>query len=162
MKNNIDFLQNELIRISEWLRFIEQKLILLSAYYGLGISYIAQNIQDIKRIFQENSCIKIFIFLYFIFTLILGIYFLFRVIFPNFKNNSNNKSFFFFRHISNMKILDYVKDFQILTIKEKENQILEQIHINSTIANEKMNNIAYAFKILFINLLFFFITLFTI
>jgi len=35
MKNNIDFLQNELIRASDWLKFAEQKFTLLSVYYGL-------------------------------------------------------------------------------------------------------------------------------
>ncbi len=154
MKNNIDFLQNELIRASDWLKFAEQKINLLSVYYGLWITYITQNIKDIKKIFVEESCSKIFIFIFFILTLIIWIYFLFKVIFPNLKNISTDKSFFFFSHISSIKILDYLKEFKNLTNEEKDNQILEQIYTNSIIVNENMKNIIFSFKILFINLIF--------
>ena len=162
MKNNIDFLQNELVRTSEWLKFAEQKFTLLSIYYWLWITYIIHNQNKILKLFIEYSIFKIFIFLIFIFTLLSWIYFLFKVIFPNLNNISTNKSFFFFKHISNMKILDFIKNFKNLTNKEKENQILEQIHTNSIIANEKMNNITNSSKILFINLIFFIIIVFLI
>lgn len=162
MKNNIDFLQNELIRTSEWLKFAEQKFTLLSAYYWLWITYISQNIKDIKDLFIEQIFIKIFVFMVFILTLIIWILFLFKVIFPNLKNISTNKSFFFFWHISRMKISDYIIWYKNLNINKKEEQLLEQIHTNSVITNEKMNNIVYSFKILLINLLFFIILIFII
>lgn len=155
MKNNIEFLQNELIRISDWLKFTEQKFTFLSAYYGLWIAYISQNTKDIKKIFIESNYVNIFIFFLFIMTLILWIYFLFKVIFPNLKNISTNKSFFFFWHISSMKILDFIDEFKNLDTNEKEKQLLEQIHTNSVITYEKMNNIVYSFKVLFLNLILF-------
>ncbi|MDD3302997.1 MAG: DUF5706 domain-containing protein [Candidatus Gracilibacteria bacterium] len=154
MKNNLEFLQNELIRTSEWLKFAEQKFTLLSLYYALGITYITQNVKDINKIFIENNLSKFIIFIVFIITLILGIYFLFKVIFPNLKNVSTSKSFFFYSHISNMKILDYIKEFKDLSNEELEKQILEQIHTNSEITNQKMLNIISSFRFLFINLIF--------
>lgn len=154
MKNNLEFLQNELIRTSEWLKFAEQKFTLLSLYYALWITYITQNVKDINKIFIENNLSKFIIFIVFIITLILGIYFLFKVIFPNLKNVSTSKSFFFYSHISNMKILDYIKEFKDLSNEELEKQILEQIHTNSEITNQKMLNIISSFRFLFINLIF--------
>lgn len=61
-----------------------------------------------------------------------------------------------------MKILDFINDFQNLNNEEKEKQILEQIYTNSIIVNEKMNNIIFSSKILFLNLFFFLIVIFLI
>ena len=162
MSNNLEFIQNELVRTIEWLKFAEQKFTLLSAYYWLWIAYIIQNKGGILKIFAENNCFKIFIFLFFMFTLFLWIYFLFKVILPNLENLSTNKSFFFFRHVSEMKVLDFIADFKNLNNEEKEKQILEQIHTNSKITNLKMNNIIISSKILFLNLFSFIILIFLI
>lgn len=162
MTSNIDFLQNELIRTSEWLKFAEQKFTLLSAYYWLWIAYVSQNTKDIKNIFIENNYIKTFIFFLFVLTLILWIYFLFKAIFPKLKNISTNKSFFFFMNIADMKILDFISDYKQLNNEEKEKQILEQIHTNSIITKEKMINITSSFRALFLNLAFLIILIFII
>jgi hypothetical protein len=103
-----------------------------------------------------------FIFIGFLASLLVGIYLLFKVIFPNISNESTNNSFFFFSHVASMKLENFIENFQALNEKQKTEQILEQIHTNSKITHQKMKNIKYSSKLLFLNLLFFFILIFII
>lgn len=160
--SKITHYKEELNRTIEWLKFAEQKLAFLWVYYWLWTTFILANNSKILNVFVEPCSLKIIPLLWFFTSMFLGIWFLFYVVFPSLKNHSTNNSFFFFWHTAKMKVLDYVNQMKALTDNEIENQLLEQIHTNSVIANEKMTNIKRSSYCLFVNLIFLLISIFLI
>ena len=146
----LEFLQKELERVSEWVRFSDRKTAFLSVYYTALMTIFLNNIENIKKINENNLLICILVIL--IISFVIGIYFLVMSIFPRLKNNSTNKSLFYFSNIAGMKIIDFLENMENLTEQKAKKQIIEQIYTNSEIANQKMNNIKKSIKALIVSI----------
>ena len=158
MQDKTDFLHNELNRVMERLKFIENKVVFLSSYYAIIIWYCISNKENILWFFETDiSCIKKIVLVLFMITLLVGIFFLFRIMFPNWGNQNTDKSLLYFSQIAKRKAIDFIKEFQDIEEHELQSQILEQIHINSKITDNKMLNVKISTIFLIINLLFFII-----
>lgn len=156
MDNKTNLFHNELNRTMERLKFAENKLMFLSAYYAIVIWFSINNKEHFLSLFKWdiNRIKAIFFWLFFI-TFLVWIFFLFKVMFPNWLNKSTDKSSFYFSHVWKTKILDFVKKFKEMEEKDIQSEILEQIHINSQIVSNKMSNIKISTIFLIINLFFF-------
>lgn len=158
MRNKIDFFHNELNRTMERLKFIENKIIFLSGYYAIIIWYCISNKETILWILENDvNCIKKIILALFMITLLMGMFFLFRIMFPSWVNKNTDKSLLYFSQIAKRKAIDFIKEFQDIKEHELQWQILEQIHINSKITDNKMLNVKISTIFLMINLLSFII-----
>jgi len=149
-KFSLQFLQSELNRVSEWIKFADKKTAFLTTYYsvlfGLVISQkdsILNNLINYQKwIFGFYIVILIGITVSFL----IGIFFLFKSIFPRLKNSFTDKSLFYFGHIASMKFVDYSKEIEKLTEDEAKKQVIEQIYTNSIIADQKMKNVQNSIK----------------
>lgn len=153
-KLELQFLQAELSRVSEWVRFADQKSTFLSAYYSAIIIFLLSQKEKIE-IGIENFegwtlCVFVLIFVLLGITFFIGIFFLLSSIFPRLKNHFTDTSLFYFGSIANTKFLDYSKKMESLTEEESKRQIEEQIYTNSVIADQKMKNVKSATKFLFL------------
>lgn len=155
---NLQFLQSELSRISEWIQFSDKKTAFLSAFYSAVFGLVFSQKESIFQhfiIYQKwIFCFYFFILLGFTISFIVGIFFLFESVFPRLKNSFTDKSLFYFGHVANMKFIDYLEEIKKLTEDEVKNQIVEQIYTNSVIADQKMKSVQKSIKS-FIVLVFF-------
>jgi len=151
---DLQFLQSELNRTSEWIKFSDQKSALLSVYYsaiiGLLISYKTAIIESFNSYESWLSYIHFLILVGVLFSSVLGLFLLFKSIFPRLTNSFTDKSLFYFGHISNMKFIDYFGAIKELSNEDAKKQITEQIYTNSVIADQKMKNVQNSTKCLFV------------
>lgn len=147
---NLQFLQAELSRVSDWIKFSDQKAAFLSACYsiifGLAISQKESIIQHLIIYQKWIICFYVLAFFGVIVSFFVGVFFLFKSIFPRLKNAFTDKSLFYFGHVSDMKLVDYLEEVNKLTKDEAKKQIAEQIYTNSVIADQKMKNIQKSIK----------------
>ncbi len=152
-KLELSFLQNELNRVSEWIRFSDTKSAFLSAYYSgifLGIFSFKENIISSISNFKDGALYPYIVVIVITISLfILGVFFLISSVFPRLKNLNTDKSLFYFGNIAKLKPVDYFNEMEELTEEEAKKQIVEQIHTNSIIAKQKMNNVKKSTKCLF-------------
>ena len=155
---NLQFLHAELNRVSKWIRFSDKKTAFLSVYYstifGLIISQKDSILQQLEIYQKWLSYLYALVFLAVFVSFIVGIFFLFKSIFPRLKNSFTDKSLFYFGHVANMKFVDYLEKVKKLTDEEAKKQIIEQIYTNSMIADQKMKNIQKSTKIFIILAIF--------
>jgi len=153
-KLELSFLQNELNRVSEWIRFSDEKSAFLSAYYSgifLGIiSYKDSVICSISNLKSWTLFLYIILIIVTVGLFILGIFFLISSVFPRLKNTNTDKSLFYFGNIAKLKLIDYFDEMEELTEEGVKKQISEQIHTNSIIAAQKMSNVKNSTKCLFV------------
>lgn len=146
-----EFLHSELDRVSKWIESADKKVAFLSLYFAALVGYLASN-KEYLIAQLSNSLTVSFIDVLILFTLlvaVVGLYHLFFAIFPNLKNGNNSRSLFFFIHVSNMSLQKYTSDMSVLTEDKAKEQLLEQIHTNSKIADKKMCHVRSAIKTLF-------------
>ena len=150
-KLGITFLQAELIRVSEWIKFADQKAWLLAIYYALIIGWVLSKKNEIYLVFTRGIYYQIFMFLLLVEFLILWIVFLFLAVVPILKNKSTVSSVFFYWTVANYSL----SNFQQELLKRKEvqakNEIAEQIYSNSVIAKMKMQNIKHCTSLFFLS-----------
>ena len=129
-KLELSFLQNELNRVSEWIRFSDKKSAFLSAYYSgifLGIiSYKDSVICSISNFQSWGLFFYIVVISITIGLFILGIFFLISSVFPRLKNTNTDKSLFYFGNIAKLKLIDYFNEMEKLTEDEAKKQITNQ------------------------------------
>lgn len=158
----LQFLQSELNRVSEWIQFSDKKTAFLSAFYSVIFGLVFSQKELIVQHFiiypKWITHFYLFILLGFIVSFIVGIFFLFKSIFPRLKNSFTDKSLFYFGHVANMKFVDYSEEIKKLTEDEAKKQIIEQIYTNSIIADQKMKNVQKSIKS-FIALILFVVSL---
>jgi len=148
----LKFWQAELIRISDWIKVADQKagfvFLLYSAIMGIVINYkhkiINSNHNYIFWILITGFSISIF----------LGSFCLFLSVFPRLKTKDKIKSYFFYGDIKNMDKTNFINEANKLTNSNKIKQILDQIHITSTISFQKMENVQKSIKFLFFTVIF--------
>lgn len=154
MKNfEIDFIQDELERVSGWVRFADSKSAFLSAFYTLIFGYlisqrtaIADKVDYLDSWHNLGTILSILAGLSFL----IGLFFLVKSVFPKLDNGSTDKSLFYFGHIANMKLVDYLDAVGKLDTETAKKQLFEQIHANSKIANIKMGNVKNSIKYLIV------------
>jgi len=146
-KLELQFLQAELNRISEWIRFSDRKSAFLSINYSAIFGILISQKEKIQNLENWYSCILIFLI---ILSFFIGLFFLIKSVFPRLKNNFTDKSLFYFGNIAKVKFVDYSKSMEKLTEEESKKQIIEQIYTNSIIADQKMKNVQNSVKCLFI------------
>ncbi|MCK5460070.1 hypothetical protein KAI52_03070 [Candidatus Parcubacteria bacterium] len=155
---NLQFLQSELNRVSEWIKFADKKTAFLTAYYsvifGLVISQKDSILNNFINYQKWMLGFYIFILVGAIVFFVIGIFFLFKSIFPRLKNSFTDKSLFYFGHVTNMKFVDYSEEIKKLTEDGAKKQIIEQIYTNSIIADQKMKNVQKSIKNLIISVCF--------
>lgn len=150
---DLDFLQAELTRTSEWVQFADKKAgfvaVFYSAIFGL---LIAQRDEIFSRLFWHHhmNCSYALMLFLLIVALIIGAYFLFATVSPRLKNGNTARSLFYFGTVANMKIEDYLKDIEEMTDDEARRQVAEQIHSTSVIADMKMSNVRKSTLILLV------------
>jgi hypothetical protein len=154
MKNlDLEFLHLELNRTTEWIKFSDQKSGFLSVYYSVILGLLISHKASIPLyIFSHNGLVLacyILVLSANIILLLSGIFWLFVSIFPRLTNLTTDKSVFYFGHVADLKFIDYLKDLKKLSVPDIKEQIIEQIHANSVIANRKMKNIQKTTKCLF-------------
>lgn len=156
-KLEIQFLQAELNRVSDWIRFADQKSAFLSVYYSAILFFLISQKEIITISLQSfegwGFCLFILLLVLTIIFFIVGIIFLLCSVFPRLKNHLIDTSLFYFGSIAKKKFLDYSKQMENLSEVESKKQIMEQIYTNSVIANQKMKNVQNSTKSLLILLL---------
>ncbi len=149
-KFSLQFLQSELNRVSEWIKFADKKTAFLATYYsvifGLVISQKDPILNNIANYQKWIFAFYFFILIGAIVSFLVGIFFLLKSVFPRLKNSFTDKSLFYFGHVANMKFIDYSKEIEKLTEDEVKKQVIEQIYTNSTIAAQKMKNVQNSIK----------------
>lgn len=160
----LQFLHEELKRVSDWVKFADQKIAFLAIYYSVLAGYLSSNIDIIvKKIFFSNYdffAIYIVIFFLDIIFFIFGIYFIMSSIFPM-KNVSSKRSLFFFGTVAKMSLRDFTSDLINKTEFQIKEHLIEQIHTNSRIADKKMVGVRLS-SIFLILLIIFTVLLFLI
>jgi len=154
MKNlELEFLHSELVRTCEWIKFSDQKSGFASIYYsaifGFLLSYKGTILAYIN---SHQGFILWFYYLALLANAIfftIGLFWLFKSIFPQLKNLTTDKSVFYFQHIAALKFIDYTRELKKLSDANVKEQIIEQIHTNSVIASQKMGNVQKSIKFLF-------------
>ncbi len=133
----LEFLQKELDRINDWIKFADKKVGFLIVIYSVIIGLL-----KIKySIFNFDGAVKYVLLSLFLLSLILGVYFLLKTLFPKIKNKLTDNNILFFGNISCMKYKDFIDKYNNITEEEMRQNIFEQIYTNSVIANEKFKNI---------------------
>jgi hypothetical protein len=142
---NLQFLQEELKRISEWIKFADQKVAFLAVYYSALFGFIVANGDAaIQKLLYLNSCvllIDLFVILLGIVSFSFGVTLIISAIFPRLNNRLTNKSLFYYGSVSNMRFVDFKKKMTELSEDETKEQIIEQIYTNSVIADQKMKGV---------------------
>lgn len=159
-KEKIDntFLQWELKRIIDLIKFWDKKMWFLVILLWWLISYDISKIQQIIENNISNSNIIIFVILLLLYIIIFIE--LVSFLYPK-TINTNSKPILFWWYISTLNFDCFLSDFKKLSKKDLEEKLLEQIHTNSKILNYKMDkikNIIFLLIILVITNIIFSIT----
>ena len=154
MKNlELEFLHLELNRATEYIKFSDQKSGFISVYYSAILGFLISCKASVLLYISSHHGIVLFCYILVLSANVIlflsGIFWLFRSIFPRLTNLTTDKSVFYFGHVANLKFIDYLKDLKKLSVHDIKEQIIEQIHTNSAIANWKMKNIQKSIKFLF-------------
>lgn len=157
--------------INSWISNSDTKASIILGLLGVLMTVIFSNdsfLDTIIKLLQNVlSNMNFSDVLYFAFTFaslclfVLGIYRLIRVLIPILKTNSSlNRSYIFFGYISNHpSFLDFKEDINNATEEELQNDILNQIYINSIICKNKFSNFIYGLKYSVLGLIFLIIML---
>lgn len=142
--HDLDFLQSELTRVSEWVQFADKKAGFAAIFYSATLGFLAtqrdQIFTKILLLTEPYTTIYTVVFICLLALLVVGSYFLLTTISPRLTNKHTDKSLFFFGTIARMKIEDYRDAMAELNEEGARRQIIEQIYTNSVIADVKMCN----------------------
>lgn len=134
-----EFLLEELKRVSQFVKFADVKTVFLWSLY-IAITVWAFTVKDIILGFLYG---RYYIYLI-IALIIIWYYFLLKSILPRIDNKPTSTSFFYFGTVRKMWLTNFLRGFDQLTDAQIKKQLIEQIYINSEIADIKMRNIRYA------------------
>ena len=146
--NELDKYWNILQFNIDWLKFSETKASILLTVYGIIITIVYSNSQDVLNGIRASYLLIILTILAALLS-ILSIYFAFKCINPRL-NNSSSQSIIYYGDIAKK-----YKDFNqyqkaAVEIVEEDSKfkisILAQIHVNSNIAWRKFVNVTWALR----------------
>lgn len=146
-----EFLHSELDRVSKWIESADKKVAFLSLYFAALIGYLSSNKEYLISQLSDSLSVSFIdvLILAILLAGVIGLYHLFFAIFPSLTTGNHSHSLFFFIHISSMSLQKYTSDMSSLTEDKAKEQLLEQIHTNSKIADKKMCHVRSATKLLF-------------
>lgn len=128
-------LENNLLRVQEWIKSADQKVSIWLAFQGIFltiiIQYIANKIRHVK-----HFDINILLFLTSVTLLGFSIYKAALVIVPRIKNGKH-KSLLYFGDIGSLSLSDYENRIKKYSEVDFEKDLISQIHISSKIAKRK-------------------------
>lgn len=155
MKNHdLQFLQSELSRVSDWIKFADAKAGFIVVFYSAIFGFLWTQKENIITRVLGGAGICGWTYDVIVFSIIIlilvGFYFLYATVCPKLKNGNTDRSLFYFGNVAKMKIEDYLKDVEKMTEEEACRQIAEQIHTNSVIANVKMDSVKKGTQLLVI------------
>ncbi len=150
-----------LSKITEWVKYSDTKAVLLLTLHGVVLTLIYSNANSIYNFIFTNWLTGLLSILIFTSSFISIIY-SFLVVNPRLRNE-NPTSIIYFGHIQ-ARFKNYLEYYQmaksILKDEDKMNeQLAEQIHINSIIAWKKFTYIAMSIRFYFISIALFSVTL---
>ncbi len=126
-----------------WIRQSDQKAYTIFTIYGISISLVFSNIAIIKNLLEKSIVVDVVSVIYFISSLIAIIYG-FRCIQPNIHMKFPPSIVFFGNIASNFKspveYHDHSKEI-IVHIEKMQQELCNQIYINSIIAHKKYNDL---------------------
>jgi len=155
MKNHdLQFLQSELSRVSDWIKFADAKAGFIVVFYSAIFGFLWTQKENIIARVLSGSGICGWTYDIIVFSIailiLVGFYFLYTTVCPKLKNGNTDRSLFYFGNVAKMKIEDYLKDVEKMTEEEACRQVAEQIHTNSVIANAKMDSVKKSTQLLVI------------
>lgn len=162
LENKITLAENNLQRVNDWISVSDSKIGIIIAFQVGTIAFFTTKGSEIKTIILTNQMgffewmLYLSILAFIVFTTISIIYSL-RALYPDIQ--IRKPSLFFFGSIASRKIEDFKKEFAILSEKEILEEINDQVHINSTIAQAKMERIRISITNFLIGTLFLLVTL---
>lgn len=156
MKNSvgIDELEKTLNRIHEWIRAADQKISIFLAFEGIIITLITLPVSSWvkgKYLLFDSIILSL---LYFSFSLLT--YGFIKILFalsPVLRQKQGD-SFTYFGDIAKVKFESYKNRINKTTQKDYKNELLEQIHIVSKIANRKHLNFRDSLLLFCLGILF--------
>lgn len=145
----------------EWLKFSETKASVLLTVYGIIITIIYTNSENVFNAVETNPFIATMSVVAGI-SSVISIYFAFKCINPRLKNLNPN-SIIYFGHIKE-KYSSFEDYFNTADkIMQDENnfskQIAEQIHVNSQIAWKKFFNVTWSIRFFILSLIIILVTI---
>lgn len=160
--NRIELAENNLQRINGWISNSDSKIGIILAFQAGVIVLLTTKGAEIKSIIQKDSIGLLDWILYL--SIVLFIWFIANSVFRSFKGlypdiKIRNQSLFFFASITSKKVEDFKKEFASMNEKDILEEINDQVHINSTIANAKMGNIRASIINFYIGAIFWLLTL---
>jgi len=148
-KVEISIFQTELTRLQGLVQIIDRKLAFIFIIYSIVFWFYFKNLNII--IWLKENCVD-FVFSFLIFILIsYWFYKIYLTIFP--QVNKNEKPLLFFWYIASLGLKEYKKEIIWITEKEFMDEIIEQNHTLSVIANTKIKNLKEVINILIILIL---------
>jgi Family of unknown function (DUF5706) len=154
-------LWNILTKTTDWVKYSDTKAVLLLTLHGVVLTVIYTNANSVYE-FSSSNWFTILLTFAIAGTSLASIIYSFLVVNPRLKNN-NPTSLIYFGHIQE-KFKNYTDYFQsakaVLNDKEKlDEQLAEQIHINSKVAWKKYSFIGLSFRYFFATIILFSVTL---
>ncbi len=160
MKDKNENLWRTFQTINEWIRFSDTKASLIISIYGIGITIIYSNSNDIFSALSKSTCLLVFIWIC-VGLCIIALLFAFLSLNPRI-DNKNPSSIIYFGHIATNPSANAYK-LKSESIFDNDDlvfdQLSEQVHTNSQIAWKKFKFVTYSLRIFFVNIVFILITL---
>jgi len=155
-------LWNILTKTTDWVKYSDAKAVLLLTLHGVVLTIIYTNANSVYE-FSSTNWFTILLTICIASTSLVSIIYSFLVVNPRLKN-TNPTSIIYFGHIQE-KFKTYSDYFQsakvILNDKDKlDEQLAEQIHINSKVAWKKFSFITLSLRYFFASVVLFSLTLF--
>lgn len=143
----LELIITNLERVSKWIEHADQKVgVALVFQAGLITFLTTGRLYDIKAILYKkcdfSPLFLLFLLFLFIIFIVKATYYSFKALYPD--PEERERSFFFFGSIANMQEGKFKKDFLSLTDEEVEEDLNNQVFINSKIAKEKFKNVKKA------------------
>jgi hypothetical protein len=127
-----------LARIHEWIRAVDQKVSIFLAFQGITLSIIFSNTFFwIKNNFEKFSELNLLMIFIAVFVTGYSIYKSTTAIFPRLTKNASPKSIIYFNDIANYDLGDFKKAVNKMGAEDYENELIEQAHECSIVAQKK-------------------------
>lgn len=149
-KIKLNFYQSELVRISDWIKFSDQKSGVILLLYTSVIAFLFSQknlVLDNLSKFSNSLLFTYHILLFcLVISLLLGLTALIKSFFPKLKNQTSKNSLCYFGNIAQFSYKDFLKSYKKQTKSKFKQQLLEQIYTNSIIATQKMKYVQQSLK----------------
>jgi hypothetical protein len=150
-KQKIEAAEKNLERITAWISASDTKTGIVLAFQGGMVAFLSTKGKEVADIFHvnglasETSVLAVLLLMFTIF-LLWSVCTAFKALYPDTK--LREPSPFFFGSIAVMGQEKYKQTMQLLTEEKMEEELNNQVHINSEIASNKFKNVRVSIKAL--------------